>query len=111
MVELHVMPTSPKKGLGSQLKHLVGQTLFGSHIDPQSENMLVVSPYDEEPHLLDLTTLDVSNQLLAKGLVGLKHIRDDFRTAPYVDSFNVSSQFKHQQGISRKYPLHFEILS
>ncbi|KAG4441195.1 hypothetical protein IFR05_003313 [Cadophora sp. M221] len=52
------------------------------------KEILIVSPYLEEPHLLDLATLDTANQLLAKALVDLKFIRDDHRTAPYVDSFN-----------------------
>lgn len=56
----------------------------------KNDDLLVVSPYDEEPHLLDLKTLDIANQLLAKALVGLKCLRDDYATAPYVDSFNVS---------------------
>jgi hypothetical protein len=51
---------------------------------------LVVSPYDEEPHLLDLRTLDIPNQLLAKALVGLACLRDDYATAPYVEIFNWS---------------------
>ncbi|KAH7403555.1 hypothetical protein BKA64DRAFT_454319 [Cadophora sp. MPI-SDFR-AT-0126] len=50
--------------------------------------LLVVSPYLEKAHLLDLSTLDTANQLLARALVDLKFIRDDHRTAPYVDSFN-----------------------
>lgn len=53
-------------------------------------NLLIVSPYDEVPHLLDLRTLDTANQLLAKALVGLKCLRDDYATAPYVDIFNWS---------------------
>lgn len=47
-----------------------------------------MSPYDEEPHLLDLRTVDTANQLLAKALVGLKCLRDDYATAPYVEIFN-----------------------
>ena len=53
-------------------------------------NHLVVSPYNEEPHLLDLRTLDIPNQLLAKALVGLTCLRDDYATAPYVEIFNWS---------------------
>lgn len=52
------------------------------------QDLLVVSPYTEEAHLLDLSTLDTANQLLARALVDLKFIRDDHRTAPYVVSFN-----------------------
>ncbi len=54
------------------------------------KNLLVVSPYDENPHLLDLTTLDIPNQSVAKALVGLKCLRADYATAPYVEIFNVS---------------------
>jgi hypothetical protein len=56
----------------------------------KNDHLLVVSPYDEEPHLLDLRTLDTANQLLAKALVGLTCLRDDYATAPYVEIFNVS---------------------
>jgi hypothetical protein len=52
------------------------------------KNLLVVSPYEEEPHLLDLNTLDISNQLLAKALVRMKNERDDYATANYQESFN-----------------------
>ena len=63
------------------------------HLSPPSsetsdENLLVVSPYDELPHLLDLRTVNTANQLLAKALVGLKCLRDDYATAPYVETFN-----------------------
>ena len=56
----------------------------------ETEDFLVVSPYDEKPHILDLKTLDTANQLLARALVGLKCLRDDYATAPYVEIFNVS---------------------
>jgi hypothetical protein len=49
-----------------------------------------VSPYEEASHLLDLRSVDTANQLLAKALVGLKCLRDDYATAPYVEIFNVS---------------------
>lgn len=57
-------------------------------INLKKRDLLVVSPYLEEHHQLDLSTLDTPNQLLAKALVNLKFTRDDHRTAPYVDSFN-----------------------
>jgi len=58
-----------------------------THHDRKS-HLLIVSPYDEEPHLLDLRTLDSANQLLAKALLRFKCLRDDYATAPYVDTFN-----------------------
>ena len=72
------------------------------HLSPgpkaSDENLLVVSPYDELPHLLDLRTVNTANQLLAKALVGLKCLRDDYATAPYVETFNwpeVINSVKH----------------
>jgi len=49
---------------------------------------LVVSPYDELPHLLDLETLDPANQLLSRALLEMKCLREDYATAPYIDTFN-----------------------
>jgi hypothetical protein len=51
-------------------------------------DLLQVSPYEEEPHLLDLSTLDTANQLLAKALVCMKNLKEDYATAVYVESFN-----------------------
>jgi hypothetical protein len=70
------------------LKQLVGQKSL-ANASSKNENMLIVSPYEDEPHLLDLRTLDLANQLLAKALVGLNCLREDYATAPYVDIFNV----------------------
>jgi hypothetical protein len=52
------------------------------------EHLLITSPYHERPHLLDLRTVDTANQLLAKALVELKCLREDYATAPYTDIFN-----------------------
>lgn len=54
----------------------------------ESENLLVVSPYTERAHLLDLNTLDKPNQLLAKAMTVMKPVRDDYATAPYKEAFN-----------------------
>ncbi|KAF7868649.1 hypothetical protein EAF04_005180 [Stromatinia cepivora] len=62
--------------------------VFDSKTHSSSDRYLVVSPYDEKPHLLDLGTLDTPNQLLARALVGLKCLREDYATAPYIETFN-----------------------
>ncbi|KAH0563352.1 hypothetical protein GP486_002087 [Trichoglossum hirsutum] len=54
----------------------------------ESENLLVVSPYVERAHLLDLNTLDKPNRLLAKAMTVMKPVRDDYATAPYKETFN-----------------------
>lgn len=59
-------------------------------LDDINENILIVSPYIERPHLLDLSTVDTANQLLARALTQLKCVRPDYATAPYVEIFNWS---------------------
>ncbi|PMD48718.1 hypothetical protein L207DRAFT_505762 [Hyaloscypha variabilis F] len=58
--------------------------------DSNESDFLVVSEYGEHPHLLDLKTLDTSNQLLAKALVCMRNLREDYATAEYEESFNWS---------------------
>lgn len=66
------------------------QLQFGDnrHIAAPSDDRLIVSPYNDEPHLLDLKRLDTPNQLLAKALTIFKPVRDDYATASYTESFN-----------------------
>lgn len=56
-----------------------------------TDTRLIISPYNDDLHLLDLTTLDTPNRLLAKALTSLKPTRDDYATADYTESFNWSS--------------------
>lgn len=55
---------------------------------PEAKRLLVQSPYTELDHLLDLDTLDNENALLAQALSHMTHTREDYATAPYIDSFN-----------------------
>ena len=55
---------------------------------PDLGSHLVVSPYTTFPHLLDLTSLEESQRLLANSLTVLQSIRQDYATAPYHQSFN-----------------------
>jgi hypothetical protein len=56
--------------------------------NPSQDRHLIVSPYSEQEHLLDLETLDIENQLLAIALTKMKCLRQDYATAPYVQTFN-----------------------
>ncbi|KAJ1334235.1 translation initiation factor 3 subunit H [Microdochium nivale] len=56
--------------------------------EQDDEDLLVVSPYTEREHLLDLKTLDTENALLARALVKMTDVRPDYATASYVESFN-----------------------
>ncbi|KAK4152065.1 eukaryotic translation initiation factor 3 subunit-like protein [Chaetomidium leptoderma] len=55
---------------------------------PSRDRHLVVSPYRGQEHLLDLESLDAENQLLALALTKMECLRDDYATAPYVETFN-----------------------
>jgi hypothetical protein len=89
-------PLKPHILLGSDIptaldtaKNQVTVQISSDELDvTMNENYLVVSPYDEKPHLLDLRTLDTANQLLAKALTGFECLRRDYATAPYIESFN-----------------------
>ncbi|RAH43668.1 uncharacterized protein BO95DRAFT_501526 [Aspergillus brunneoviolaceus CBS 621.78] len=59
-----------------------------------TDTHLIVSPYNQPGHLLDLRTLDRANQLLAQALTILQPTRPDYATAPYTESFNWASVFE-----------------
>lgn len=58
-----------------------------------TDTRLIASPYNAEPHLLDLETLDTQSRLLAVALTSLKPVRSDYATAEYLDSFNWQEVF------------------
>lgn len=82
-------PLAINEKIADQLEEVFHQNLVPK-VSEKNDDLLIVSPYVEEAHLLDLKTVDTANQLLAKGLVELKCLREDYATAPYVDIFNVS---------------------
>ncbi len=55
---------------------------------PKPHRYLVVSPYHEQDHLLNLDSIDMENQLLALSLTKLECLREDYATAAYAESFN-----------------------
>ncbi|KAH7002070.1 hypothetical protein EDB80DRAFT_70072 [Ilyonectria destructans] len=55
---------------------------------PTNGRYLMQSPYAEQDHLLDLATLNNENALVAKALTRLQVLREDYATAPYLESFN-----------------------
>lgn len=65
-----------------------------------TDDRLIVSPYNEPSHLLDLKTLDIPNRLFAKALSIFKPIRDDYATAEYLDSFNFDAVFEFLRDLS-----------
>jgi hypothetical protein len=84
---------SPEKTSACEASHTAStqKSILSSNISSDhEENLLIVSPYVERLHLLDLRTVDTANQLLARALVELKCLREDYATAPYTDIFNWS---------------------
>lgn len=55
---------------------------------PESPGHIVTSPYTEPEHRLDLSTLNPENALFAQALQSFRRTRDDYATAPYLESFN-----------------------
>ncbi|KFX88117.1 hypothetical protein V495_07370 [Pseudogymnoascus sp. VKM F-4514 (FW-929)] len=58
--------------------------------EPEStaDTHLVISPYTDYLHLLDLRTVSSQEQLLAHALIKMKSLREDYATAPYIETFN-----------------------
>ncbi|KAL2259881.1 hypothetical protein VTK26DRAFT_6293 [Humicola hyalothermophila] len=85
-------PLAPGAKIQAQpFKHLDTSETKSPDLMPQqgSNRYLVVSPYEEQEHLLDLDSLGrVEQQLLALALTKMKCLRDDYATAPYVETFN-----------------------
>jgi hypothetical protein len=80
----HIGPSTISDGLIR--KQLTQAENLGQAED--SQELLVISPYLEKPHLLDLGTLEPQAQLLAIALTALKSLREDYATAPYGEAFN-----------------------
>ncbi|RMJ10386.1 hypothetical protein BHE90_016807 [Fusarium euwallaceae] len=81
--------TAPGAELGVFEK--TGTQIDVREISPElalNSRFLIQSPYTEKEHLLDLDTLNHENELLSRALSRFRVLRDDYATAPYVDSFN-----------------------
>jgi hypothetical protein len=57
---------------------------------PELSSLLISSPYNNDGHYLDLKDLDKHNLVFAKALTGLKPVREDYATAPYLSALNFS---------------------
>ena len=85
------------------------QQLGVSSIDPQvveqtpgQSRCLRVSPYHEQQHLIDLDNLDTEDQLLALSLTKMRCLRDDYATAPYIETFNWSEIVETLRTLARE---------
>ncbi|PLN81525.1 hypothetical protein BDW42DRAFT_168925 [Aspergillus taichungensis] len=73
----------------------------GPDSNDDKQQQLIISPYNDKYHLLDLQALDTPNQLLALALTLLKPIRPDYATAPYTESFNWDAVFGFLRDLAR----------
>ena len=70
---------------------------------PEEESRyLVVSPYTEQEHLLDLQSVNAENGLLALALVKMRNLREDYATAPYRDTFNWDEIIETLRALARE---------
>lgn len=65
----------------------------------QSQGHLVISPYTEVAHLLDLNTVGQQEQFLAQALSGLRAVRQDYAIALYIDAFNWDEIVSNLRGL------------
>ncbi|KAI0009700.1 hypothetical protein F4779DRAFT_357684 [Xylariaceae sp. FL0662B] len=73
-----------------------------SALNHDKEHFLVISPYTEQEHLLDLRTLDAEHALLAQALVHMRCLRPDYATAPYLEIFNWEEIIEHLRQLVRQ---------
>ncbi|KAI4253939.1 MAG: hypothetical protein LQ352_003388 [Teloschistes flavicans] len=81
----HAIPSSKEGEQSKEIAFDYGQR--GAGVDAV-EDFLVVSPYTDRAHLLDLTSLDQAQILLAKALTILLPATAAYATSPYIASFN-----------------------
>lgn len=77
-----------KPGAGFSLDETMLKPNLYRQWSDDSEVLLVVSPYTEAAHLLDLSAIEPAQGLLAKALTRMAPVRDDYATACYNESFN-----------------------
>ncbi|KXX82055.1 hypothetical protein MMYC01_200895 [Madurella mycetomatis] len=87
LVERQVPPLQRRDTRGSAVMAPQAK-IFAAGQKPDQNRYLVVSPYTEQEHLLDLESLSVENLLLALSLTKMKCLREDYATAPYTETFN-----------------------
>lgn len=63
---------------------------------------LISSPYNHLANRLVLDHLEIPYRLFAFALTSLKPIRDDYATAPYLESFNWPDVFAHLRDLCRQ---------
>ncbi|KAJ0424666.1 hypothetical protein BJY00DRAFT_276114 [Aspergillus carlsbadensis] len=100
LVDTQALPLEKAPAVGIYESELEPVSIPTSEAEPtptpslSNNSLLITSPYTTADHLLDLTTLDTPNRLLAQALTALTPIRDDYATGPYTESFNWTAVFK-----------------
>ena len=90
------IPKTPKpKNLGGNLAQAIFQhypePTLGDEVAAESTRWLLVSPYPEHEHLLNLTSLDTPNRLLALAAVEMEPATEKYATVKYEEAIDWSS--------------------
>jgi hypothetical protein len=85
-------PSQPGKHVPQTQSDSTSQSVAALH-DQLHASHLTSSPYPEIENQLHLQDLDTPHKLFALALTTLRPIRDDYATAPYLESFNWSDVF------------------
>lgn len=71
-------------------------------IKDESSNLLIVSPYTELSHQLNLNRVDIQSQLLAEALTHLAPATSTYATTPYHLALNWPAVFSHLKHLNNK---------
>ena len=74
--------------LVASLQHMPSSQDVWKFLAKYSTSHLLVSPYLSFDHLLDIRTVEKQEQLMAKALMVLAPVQDDYGSASYLKAFN-----------------------
>ena len=83
--------------MSERIDHLTSNTMSKSAIseqrdqDQDEQQWLITSPYTTKVHQLDLSTIDLQNQILAIALQILTPVSEDYAVLPYPETFQWES--------------------
>jgi hypothetical protein len=84
-----------------EVKSVGNQPLSTNSSEPRSPDWLIVAPYVEPEHLLDLHTVDTPNRLLALALTRLTPATSDYAMVRYEDAFDLEALMSNLKSLAK----------
>lgn len=80
--------TEANLDMATSLQNMPNSKDVWNYLNKYPGDHLLVSPYLSQEHLLDLQTVGKQEQLMAKALMVMAPVKDDYGTASYHEAFN-----------------------